>query len=78
MRGLTGNPESQSLNGGRAQIPGANGSREGGAEEVTAESTQNRSKPDPVELDSLSLKFFLERWVTSACACGVGITRHYI
>jgi hypothetical protein len=59
-------------------MPGANGSREGGAEEVTAESTQNRSKPDPVELDSLPLKFFLERWVTSARACGVGITRHHI
>ena len=59
-------------------MPGANASREGGAERVATKSTQNRSKPDPVELDSLSLDFFLERWVTSACACGVGITRHYI
>ena len=59
-------------------MPGANGSGEGGAERVASEPTQNRSKPDPVELDSLPLKFFLERWVISACACGVGITRHYI
>ena len=29
-------------------MPGANGSREGGAEEVTTESTQNRGKPDPL------------------------------
>ena len=29
-------------------MPGANGSREGGAEEVTTESTQNRRKPDPL------------------------------
>jgi hypothetical protein len=74
----TTDPESQSLNGGRAQIPGANESGEGGAERVVPESTQNRPKSDPVELDSLLLKFFLERWVISACACGVGITRHYI
>jgi hypothetical protein len=59
-------------------MPGANASREGGAERVAAKSTQNCSKPDPVELDSLPLKFFLERWVKSACACAVGITRHYI
>jgi hypothetical protein len=42
-------------------MPGANGSGEGGAERVAAKSTQNCSKPDPVELDSLSLNFFLER-----------------
>jgi hypothetical protein len=76
--GETTDPESQRLNGGSGQMSGANGSGEGGAEGVATKSTQNRSKPDPVELDSLPLNFFLERWVTSACACGVGITRHNI
>ena len=44
--GHTVDPKSPGLNSGRVQIPGANGSGEGGAEEVSAESTQNRGKPD--------------------------------